>query len=140
MNVNSDETWIKAASRGLIIRRRQTDTESVDNQRSVEVLENHRAAPARGFDRRGELPQIVSDQEHIRAGMSDLGSAAHRHAHMGVRERGASLMPSPIMATVRPRRISSSTRADFCSGSRPLETWRIPSFRQPRWRTLRCHR
>lgn len=64
---------------------RQSNTERIDSQRPVEVLENHRTAPTSGFDRGGELSQIVSDQEHVRAGMGDFRSAAHRHADMGVR-------------------------------------------------------
>ena len=34
----------------------QSDTERIDNQRPVEVLENHRTAPTGGFERRGKLP------------------------------------------------------------------------------------
>ena len=55
---------------------RQTDTHCIDSQRSVEVLENHRSAPTSGFDCRDELPQIVSDQKHIRTRLGDFSLPA----------------------------------------------------------------
>jgi hypothetical protein len=68
---------------------RQSNAQRIDRQRPVEVLDNHRTAPTGGFDGCGELPQIVSNQEHIRAGMGDFRSTAHCHAYMGVGERGS---------------------------------------------------
>jgi hypothetical protein len=65
---------------------REDNPKRIHNQGSIEILENHGAAPPGGPDSVRKLPQIVSDQQHIRARMRDFRSTSHPHAYLSFGE------------------------------------------------------
>ena len=46
-----------------------------------------------------ELGRIAVEVDHVAGFARGLRAGVHRHAHVGLRERGASFVPSPVMAT-----------------------------------------
>ena len=55
------------------------------------------------FDRRGDRREVVVEQDDVRGLAGDVGATApHRDAESAARSAGASLTPSPVMATTSP--------------------------------------
>jgi hypothetical protein len=57
---------------------------------------------ARGAARPHDAGEIALEQRDARAFDGDVGAGAHGDADIGGRQRGASLTPSPAIATTRP--------------------------------------
>ena len=73
--------------------------------------------------------EIAADERDAGALDRDVGAGAHRDADVASASAGASLMPSPAIATTRPSRCSRWTTSRFPSGRTSAITSSIPSSR-----------
>src|ERR1700723_924042 len=71
---------VEKASRG------QADADGIDNQSTVEVLQDDPPAVARDANSINEFGEIVADQNHIGAFPSDIRSGPHRYTNTRLAE------------------------------------------------------
>ena len=83
------------------------------------MLLHRRAAQPPGSD---DAAQVALDERDAGALHRDVGAGAHRDADVRRASAGASLMPSPAIATRSPRSCRRLTTAAFCSGSTSAST------------------
>ena len=73
--------------------------------------------PAALLDRGLDGGEVVVGEHHVGGLLGHLGAGLPMATPMSAcRSAGASLTPSPVMATTSPRTWSASTRRSFCSG------------------------
>ena len=80
----------------------QADTDGVDDEGAVEILENNAAAVSGDANSFDEFHQVVADQHYIRALAGDIGSGNHGDSNSGFAQRGS------FIDTVTERRHRSS--------------------------------
>ena len=69
-----------------------------------------------GLDDLDQLGGIGIEVDHVAGFLGGLGAGVHCHGHIGLGERGASLVPSPVIATSRPSAWCLRMSASFASG------------------------
>jgi len=98
MKVNSDATWMNAASSGLSSPTPRAYPQYVHDECAREVLPDEPPAAARDAHRFTNCRDRC-DEHHIGALHRHRGARAHRYAHVACASAGASFTPSPIIAT-----------------------------------------
>jgi hypothetical protein len=66
---------------------RKTNADCVDDQHSVEILENNPPAAPGHANSLNEFHEVIANQNYIRALAGDIGSRAHGYAHSGFAQR-----------------------------------------------------
>ena len=113
MKVSSEVTWMKAARAGWTARCGHRHAEDVHADSSDEVLPDDAPCPRAMATVSANLLQIVAQQHHIRALAGDISAGAHRDADAASANAGASLTPSPTIATTRPLASGASRARAF---------------------------
>ena len=75
-----------------------------------------------------DAAQVAADQGDVGGRDRDVGAGADRDAEVGLASAGASLMPSPTIATTCPSACSAATRRPSRPGSTSASTWSMPTW------------
>ena len=67
---------------------RETNADGVDDQRSVEILENNPPAAPGNANSFNEFHEVTANQNYIRAFAGNISSPSHGYAHSGFAESG----------------------------------------------------
>ena len=105
--------------------RDEDDERDVGGEQEAEELLDVVVDAAAFFDGGGDGREVVVEQDEVGDFAADTSLprwpiATPTSARLSA---GASLTPSPVMATISPRALSASTRASLCSGLTRAKTW-----------------
>jgi hypothetical protein len=81
-----------------------------------------------------DAAQVALDQGHLGAGHRHIGAGAHGDADVGAASAGASLMPSPAIATLAGPRLEARDQRGLVCGRTSPWTSSMPSARATAWR------
>ena len=81
---------------------------------------------ARDSSMRATSVGVAADERHVGCLDGDIRAGADGDAQVGLRQRGASLMPSPTIATRRPAAWSVATWSALSAGRTSARTWSMP--------------
>jgi hypothetical protein len=112
--------------------RGQRNAKDVEHEREEQVLAALRECRTRKVHRRRDGREIVAQQGHIRRRQRAAGTGAHREGNVGLRERGASLTPSPTIPTIWPCFCSATIASRLSCGDWPARHSSMPRYARPR--------